>query len=116
MSRNVALLRDLSCPTWHMWLRAAGQADVDFNRGPRFTQSSLVLEAAIHGRGIALAKATLAEADLRAGRLVRLFGRQTETPIDFAYYLVGPQRKFALPKVRAFVDWLRQEATRQPDG
>jgi len=98
---------DQSCPTWQMWLRAAGFSDVDWNRGPRFTQSSLVLEAALHGKGVALAKATLAEADLKAGRLVRLFG--DTTPIDFAYYIVGPQRKLKLPKVAAFIDWLREE-------
>jgi len=101
---------DQSCPTWQMWLRAAGEPSLDWNRGPRFTLSSLVLEAALHGKGVALAKGALAEADLKSGRLVRLFAGQSETPIDFAYYLVGPQRKLALPKVRAFVDWLRQEA------
>ena len=99
---------DQSCPTWQMWLRAAGAHQVDGNRGPRFTQSSLVLEAALHGRGVALAKATLAASDLRAGRLVRLFGDRT--PLDFAYFIVGPQRKLALPKVAAFVEWLRTEA------
>lgn len=98
---------DQSCPSWQMWLRAAGIQDVDWNRGPRFTQSSLVLEAALHGKGVALAKATLAQADLQAGRLVRLFGDQT--PIDFAYYIVGPQRKLKLAKVSAFIDWLRSE-------
>lgn len=101
---------DQSCPTWQMWLRAADEPALDCNRGPRFTLSSLVLEAALHGKGVALAKAALAEADLKSGRLVRLFARQSDTPIDFAYYLVGPQRKLALPKVRAFVDWLRREA------
>jgi LysR family transcriptional regulator, glycine cleavage system transcriptional activator len=104
---------DQSCPTWQMWLRAAGVNDVDWNRGPRFTLSSLVLEAAVHGKGVALAKATLAEDDLRSGRLVRLFDRQAETQIDFAYYVVGPERKLALPKVRALVDWLRREAALQ---
>jgi LysR family glycine cleavage system transcriptional activator len=101
---------DQSCPTWQMWLRAAGMSDIDASRGPRFTLSSLVLEAAIHGKGVALAKATLAEADLRSGRLVRLFGEHT--PIDFAYYIVAPRRKLALGKVDAFVSWLRAEAER----
>ncbi|WP_298722989.1 transcriptional regulator GcvA [uncultured Ferrovibrio sp.] len=98
---------DQSCPTWQMWFSAAKVKDADWNRGPRFTQSSLVLEAAIHGKGVALAKATLAAADIEAGRLVRLFN--DETPIDFAYYIVGPQRKMAQPKVAAFVEWLRSE-------
>lgn len=99
---------DQSCPTWQMWLKAAGADSVDSNRGPRFTQSSLVIEAAIHGKGVALAKATLADADLKSGRLVRLF--RDETPLDFAYFIVGPQRKLILPKVAAFVEWLRSEA------
>jgi LysR family glycine cleavage system transcriptional activator len=63
-----------------------------------------------------LAKATLAADDLRSGRLVRLFGDACATPIDFAYYIVGPERKFALPKVRAFVDWLKQEASASPSA
>lgn len=103
---------DQSCPTWQMWLRAAGVKDIDWNRGPRFTQSSLVLEAAIHGKGIALAKATLAESDLAAGRLVRLFS--ADQPVDFAYYIVGPEMKVALPKVAAFIEWLRDEAGTAP--
>lgn len=100
---------DQSCPTWQMWFRAAGLGDAASKSGLRFTQSSLVLEAAIHGKGIALAKATLAESDLASGRLVRLFG--DATPLDFAYYIVGPERKVALPKVTAFIEWLRAEVT-----
>lgn len=108
---------DQSCPTWQMWLRAAGVipaagsgngGELEGRRGLRFTQSSLVLEAAIHGKGVALAKARLAESDLASGRLVRLFG--DATPIDFAYFVVGPERKVGLPKVAAFIEWLRQEA------
>ncbi|MCI0364982.1 MAG: transcriptional regulator GcvA, partial [Phycisphaerales bacterium] len=40
---------DQSCPTWEMWLKAAGVEGTDATRGPRFNQSSLVLEAAILG-------------------------------------------------------------------
>ncbi|WP_428248771.1 transcriptional regulator GcvA [Ferrovibrio sp.] len=98
---------DQSCPTWQMWFRAAGLGDGATKSGLRFTQSSLVLEAAIHGKGVALAKATLAESDLTSGRLVRLFG--DATPLDFAYFIVGPERKVALPKVTAFIEWLRGE-------
>ena len=61
---------DDSCPDWAMWLAARGIKKVDGNRGPRFNQSSLVIEAAVNGRGVALAKQTLAQADIDAGRLV----------------------------------------------
>jgi LysR family transcriptional regulator, glycine cleavage system transcriptional activator len=96
--------RDASCPDWRMWLRAAGVEGVDAARGLRFDQSSLVLEAAISGRGVALAKARLAEADLRAGRLLRLF--DLSQPVRFAYYFVCPPARLLQQSVRAFRDWL----------
>ena len=99
---------DPSCPNWETWLRAAGVDDVDVDRGPRFNQSSLVIESAILGRGIALAKSTLAAADIQSGRLVRPI--ETERPVDFAYWFVAPRAKLNLPKVAYFREWLRREA------
>jgi len=99
---------DESCPDWTMWLAARGVKGVDGSRGPRFNQSSLVIEAAVGGRGVALAKRALAQADLDAGRLVAPF--QIATAVDFAYYLVFPKAKGRLPQVKAFVNWLTAEA------
>jgi LysR family glycine cleavage system transcriptional activator len=99
---------DDSCPDWAMWLAARGLKGIDGARGPRFNQSSLVIEAAVNGRGVALAKRTLAQADLEAGRLVAPF--QISTAVDFAYYLVHPKAKGRLPQVKAFVSWLEGEA------
>jgi LysR family glycine cleavage system transcriptional activator len=99
---------DDSCPDWTMWLAARGVRGVDGSRGPRFNQSSLVIEAAVGGRGVALAKRALAQADLDAGRLVSPF--QITTAVDFAYYAVYPKAKGRLPQVKAFVSWLMAEA------
>ena len=104
---------DPSCPNWDMWLRAAGVDDGDVERGPRFNQASLVIEAAVLGRGVALAKSALAAADLQAGRLVRPI--ETERPVDFAYYFVAPRAKLNLPKVSYFYDWLRRQAAGEGD-
>ncbi len=104
---------DPSCPGWDHWLRAAGHGEIDSSRGPRFNQASLVLESAILGRGIALAKSTLAGSDIKAGRLARLFS--TEVPVNFAYYLVAPKSKLNLPKVSHFRDWLRLQVTEVQD-
>ncbi|MFO1091259.1 MAG: transcriptional regulator GcvA [Hyphomicrobiales bacterium] len=98
---------DPSCPSWEMWMKAAHVDGVDATRGPRFNQSSLVLEAAVLGRGIALAKATLAAADLASGRLVSPF--RTLQQLDFSYFLVAPKAKLNLPKVSYFRDWIREE-------
>jgi LysR family glycine cleavage system transcriptional activator len=99
---------DDSCPDWSMWLAARGLKTIDGMRGPRFNQSSLVIEAAVNGRGVALAKRTLAQADLEAGRLVAPL--QIATAVDFAYYLVHPKAKGRLPQVKAFVSWIEAEA------
>jgi len=100
---------DPSCPTWEMWLRAAGIANFDAARGPRFNQSSLVIEAAVLGRGVALAKAALAAQDLRTGRLVQPLS--SAQAVDFAYYVVAPRAKLNLPKVSHFIKWLRAQAS-----
>jgi LysR family glycine cleavage system transcriptional activator len=99
---------DDSCPDWNMWLAARGLVGVDGNRGPRFNQSSLVIEAAVGGRGVALAKGSLAQADIDAGRLVAPFPGTTR--LDFAYYLVHPKAKGRLKQVNAFTAWVRAEA------
>ena len=99
---------DESCPDWSMWLAARALRDIDGTRGPRFNQSSLVIEAAAAGRGVALAKRALAQADLDAGRLVAPLGDATQ--VDFAYYLVHPKPKGRLKQVRAFAGWIAEEA------
>jgi LysR family glycine cleavage system transcriptional activator len=99
---------DESCPDWQMWLAARGVKGFDANRGPRFNQSSLVIEAAVSGRGVALAKRTLAQDDLDAGRLIAPM--PISTMVDFAYFLVHPKAKGRLPQVKAFLNWIREEA------
>ncbi|MEX0645175.1 MAG: transcriptional regulator GcvA [Parvularculaceae bacterium] len=106
--------KDESCPTWPMWLKAAGVSDIDGKRGPKFNQSSLVIEAAVAGRGVALAKSQLALADLEAARLVIPF--DMTTPSSFAYYIVHPASRGASPAVKAFKAWLREEATPTHDA
>ncbi len=99
---------DDSCPDWSMWLAARGVKGIDGTRGPRFNQSSLVIEAAAGGRGVALAKRALAQADLDAGRLVAPL--QDATAVDFAYFVVHPKAKGRLPQVKAFVSWITAQA------
>ena len=98
---------DESCPDWQMWLAARSIKGVDGTRGPRFNQSSLVIEAALSGRGVALAKRALAQDDLDAGRLVAPMADSTS--VDFAYYVVHPKAKARLPQVKAFVAWILAE-------
>jgi LysR family transcriptional regulator, glycine cleavage system transcriptional activator len=100
---------DDSCPDWSMWLAARQVKGVDGARGPRFNQSSLVIEAATGGRGVALAKRALAQADLDSGRLIAPL--QDATAVDFAYFVVHPKAKGRLPQVKAFVSWITAQAS-----
>jgi LysR family glycine cleavage system transcriptional activator len=106
--------QDKTCPDWRMWLRAARISGVDWRRGPRFNQSSMVLEAAVAGRGVALAKATLAAADLAAGRIVKL--AEIDQPVEFAYYLVYPAERRQSAKCTAVREWVSAEAKAVADG
>jgi LysR family glycine cleavage system transcriptional activator len=106
---DLSIDKDPSCPDWAMWLKARGVTGVDPRRGPRFNQSALVIEAAVMGRGVALAKRTLAQADIEAGRLVAPFA-DGSTAIDFAYHVVLPRSRPLSASGAAFVDWLKREA------
>ncbi|PWK76679.1 LysR substrate-binding domain-containing protein [Aminobacter sp. AP02] len=98
---------DGSCPDWPTWLRGEGMSTRFIDDGVRLNQSSLVLEAAAAGQGLALGKVRLANADLRSGRLMTPFGKPQ--PVEFAYYFVAAPRKLKSPPVELFLGWLRAE-------
>jgi LysR family glycine cleavage system transcriptional activator len=100
--------RDPLAPTWAMWLKAAGVTCVPPASGLSFSAGHLALDAAIAGHGVVLAYSSIAAADLAAGRLVRLFS--LSLPDLFAYYVVTAPGALERAKVKAFRDWLRQEA------
>jgi LysR family glycine cleavage system transcriptional activator len=102
------LLHDDGHGDWRTWLLAASVDRVDPGRGPIFTDSSMLIQAAMAGQGVALARGVLAADELAAGRLVRPF--TLSLPTEFAYYLVCPQNTAELPKIVAFRDWLLGEA------
>lgn len=112
---NHTLLHDVSsldadgAPDWPTWLRAHGVDGAGAARGPRFNQSSLVIEAALAGRGVALAKRALADADLSAGRLTAPLGAGGER-LAFGYHLVWPRERSFSTAQQAFIDWLKREA------
>ncbi len=102
------VIRTENTVTWEMWLRAAGVEGAEAGRGPGFTDSSMVLMAAIDGQGVALARGTLAAGDLAAGRLVKPF--DLALPSNWAYYVVYPPEYRDRPKIKAFRAWLLAEA------
>ena len=93
---------------WPTWLKVAGVKDVDPHRGPRFGSSFHAVQAAIQGEGVVLGRSALVADDLRAGRLVKPF--DLSLPADLAYYVAYPPKALERHKVKAFRDWLFDEA------
>src|SRR5690625_3373839 len=93
---------------WKAWVDFVGLTGIDATRGPGFSDSAMVLTAAIAGQGVALARANLAIDDLAAGLLVHPFGPAVRT--RFEYWFVTTRRSADYPKVRAFREWVAGEA------
>ena len=100
---------DVDGADWPSWLKARNVRGVDTVGGVRFNQSALVIDAAVAGRGIALAKRALAQNDLASGRLVALFADGT-SPVRSAYHIVTARNRPLSPDAQAFIAWLRGEA------
>ncbi|MGE6756844.1 LysR substrate-binding domain-containing protein [Corallococcus interemptor] len=98
--------------TWDAWLEKAGAKGVETQRGLRINNSASVLQAAIGGQGVALARGIMAHDDLAAGRRVRLFP-EAEFPSVLAYYVVYRPECATPPKLVAFRDWLVREAAKR---
>ncbi|MEA2780420.1 MAG: LysR family transcriptional regulator, glycine cleavage system transcriptional activator [Rhodospirillaceae bacterium] len=97
-------------PDWRMWMLAAGLGDLDATHGLHFSQTSLALQAAIDGQGVALVESTLAADDLASRRLVRPFELSLKGPAEFAYFALSPPATAERPLVKAFREWTIREA------
>jgi len=93
--------------TWTRWFEAAGVSDPVLH-GPSVNQASMLIDLAVDGQGVALARTALAAWDLINGRLMR--------PIDVSlrmsntYWIVCPKVNANVPKIATFRDWLLAEA------
>jgi LysR family transcriptional regulator, glycine cleavage system transcriptional activator len=94
---------------WSRWLEVAGAAGEGLLHGPILNHASMLIDAAINGQGVALARTTLVATDLIDGRLIRPF--QIALPLKNTYWIVCPRATSMLPKIVAFRDWLLAEAT-----
>jgi LysR family glycine cleavage system transcriptional activator len=101
------LLRLDDWATWTRWFEAAGVTD-PVAHGPVLNRASMLIDAAVDGQGIALARTTLAAWDLIHGRLVRPF--DVSLRLSNRYWIVCPKVASSIPKVAAFRKWLLAEA------
>lgn len=104
----VTLLHDEIEDGWSRWFESCGVVPPATRRGPRLAHCELVLEAAETAQGVALPYLALIQPELESGRLVRLFDQ--ETPAMTIFSIAYQERDANDPKVRAFRDWIFDEA------
>lgn len=108
------LLHDMSRENWKEWMKSAGVKGVNVNHGPIFSHSSMVLQAAIHGQGVALGHSVLAKPEIDAGRLVCPFNEVLVS--KNAYYVVCRESQAELGKISAFRDWMLKLVAEEEEG
>lgn len=104
-----ALLHDSDRADWSLWLTAHDVAkDPRAERGTAFEDDFLLIRAAEAGQGLALVPREYALEEINAGRLVQVLDKPW--PARFAYYVVTRQDAMHREEVKAFVDWIMEEA------
>jgi DNA-binding transcriptional LysR family regulator len=105
----LALLQLESRPTvWARWFAVHG-VQAPARRGMLFDQFATMIQAAIHGVGVALLPEFLAQSEIAEGRLQRIAGEAVRGL--GAYYLVWPKDDAGHPPRVAFQAWLDAECS-----
>lgn len=100
--RKLTLLRSYREQDWPAWLRAAGAASMAA-RGPLFDASTLMVQAAMAGEGVALAPPAMFVRELQQGRLVQPFALEVDVG---GYWLTRPMSKEPTAAMASFRAWL----------
>lgn len=98
------LLHDTSRRDWKRWFKDVGVKGMNVNHGPIFSHSAMVVQAAVHGQGVALAHSVLAKPDIDAGRLICPFKQVLVS--KNAFYIVCREQQTGIGKISAFRDWV----------
>lgn len=102
------LLHFRDSPDWSLWRAATGTEGIDTSQGLSFSDSVMVMRAAMAGHGVALGRPSLVLDALEAGSLVRPFG--PVVPVGDCYVLTAPVEGRGRRVLREFRRWLLDEA------
>jgi len=106
---GLTLLCSLNRPLdWPTWFAAAGLQVAEGAIGLKFENAALAYQAAIDQLGVMIAQLALVSDDLKAGRLVAPLALRVRTA--GAYYLQYRAGLSRSARIRAFEEWIMQEA------
>ncbi len=97
--------------TWKGWFHVHALKTVEPRRWMYFDFAHQLAQAALSGQGIALARRPLVADSLARGELVEVLP-QFRLDAPMSYWLAIAQRSKSRPEIRAFSDWLMEEALR----
>jgi LysR family transcriptional regulator, glycine cleavage system transcriptional activator len=108
------LLHDTSRRDWQAYVRQLEiQNQINVQQGPIFSHSSMVIQAAVHGQGVALVNNVMARSEIESGRLVRPFPDVLVS--KNAFYLVCQDSQAELGKIAAFRQWILSQAANEQE-
>lgn len=110
---NHTLLHDTSRRDWMAYTRQLGVPQINVQQGPIFSHSAMVVQAAVHGQGIALVNNVMAQSEIEAGRLVCPFSDVLVS--KNAFYLVCHDSQAELGKIAAFRQWILARAASEQE-
>jgi LysR family glycine cleavage system transcriptional activator len=100
--------RDGSDSDWRAWLDYHGRPDIDCRAGQHFSEASMLINAAVLGLGVALARASLVADQMASGALVCPL--KLVAPTAYTYYLLGLPEAVERPRIAMFRNLLVEEA------
>jgi DNA-binding transcriptional LysR family regulator len=102
---NLPLLYDAFNVAWDDWADVVGlDKSKVASENIKYVDTAVLLEAAIEGQGVALARHLLAASDLKSGRLLRL--DNSRVPLDRGLFFVCRHGDQDRVTVRLFKKWL----------
>jgi LysR family glycine cleavage system transcriptional activator len=99
---------DGSDSDWRAWLDYFGRPDIACHTGQHFSEAGMLINAAMLGLGVALARASLAADQIASGALVCPL--KLAAPTAYSYYLLGLPEVVDRPKIAMFRRLLVAEA------
>lgn len=105
MLRERLLTDDSLYDEWPRWFDSIG-VEYRPTETRHLDDDIMLLQAAITGQGITLARTIIARDELDAGRLVQPF--ESSILSAFQYHLVCPPERLGEPRIQVLHDWLRR--------
>jgi LysR family glycine cleavage system transcriptional activator len=93
---------------WQSWLEIVGAGHVKPNKGLRFNDYNIAIQAAVAGQGVVLGSWPVVRDAIEAGIMVAPFEESART--EFGYDLAVPKSTETKPEIAAFIEWIRAEA------